>query len=134
MPRELLAAALAALAAAACQSSAPYTLPAAAINTAIAAGAATAQRASGGCYAVCTNGNVCNPRTGFCEPASSAAFRVRPPGEVCVDAPGGGKRCTQIVITSEQKPASAAPAMPVGVSPATGSVPPPPSEASPRGP
>lgn len=39
----------------------------AAINTAIALGASAAQRASGGCYAICIDGTVCNPQNGFCE-------------------------------------------------------------------
>lgn len=39
----------------------------AAINTAIAVGASAAQRASGGCYAICIDGTVCNPQNGLCE-------------------------------------------------------------------
>jgi hypothetical protein len=42
---------LAVVAAAGCQSSAPYTLPAAALNSALAVGAALEQKAAGGCYA-----------------------------------------------------------------------------------
>ncbi len=111
---------------AACQSSAPYTLPAAAINTGVALGAAAAQRAAGGCYAVCTHGTACNPKTGRCEPAGASA------DEVCQEAPGGGTRCIPFQITkkSEAKGQGAG----VVVSPATGEVPPPPAEASPRGP
>ena len=37
--------------------------------TAAALGTSMAQRAAGGCYAVCTGGTVCNPRTGLCDAA-----------------------------------------------------------------
>ncbi len=122
--------------AAACGSTAPYTIPAAALNSAIAVGVSAAERASGGCYAVCTNGTVCNPNTGLCEPsATSPCGRGCQPGEICVEGPGGLGRCvsaTPNVVTG--KPAAGQPgtASPIGVSPATGTVQPPPAEASPR--
>jgi hypothetical protein len=122
-----LALAACALAAAACGSSAPYTLPAAILNTAVAVGAAGVQRAQGGCYAVCTNGTVCNPRNGLCEKATGA---LPGPDVYCEEAPGGGMRCVPLQIGKEQ--AAKAPASILGVSPATGTVPPPPAEASPR--
>lgn len=123
MSRPALAA-LTLAATAACTSSAPYTLPAAVVNTGLAAGAAAAQRAQGGCWAVCTHGTVCNPRSGLCEPGS--------PDVYCEEAPGGGTRCVPLQIGKKQ----AAPerAAPLGVSPATGTTPPPPAEASPRRP
>lgn len=109
----------------ACSSSAPHTLGAAAINTGLAVGAAGAQRAGGGCYAVCTNGTVCNAKTGLCEAAS-------PSNAYCEEAPGGGMRCVPLQVgKEEERPGSS---LPVGVSPATGTVQPPPAEASPRGP
>lgn len=37
-------------------------------NTAIAAGASGARRASGDCYTPCVQGTVCNPSTGYCDP------------------------------------------------------------------
>ncbi len=120
MTRSALAAL--ALLAVACKSSAPYTVPAAALNTGIALGLAGASRANGGCYAVCTNGTVCNPRNGLCESPSADLY--------CEPAPAGGMRCVPLQIGKEQK--SAPPASGIGVSPATGSVPPPPAEASPR--
>lgn len=123
----------AAVALAACKSSAPYTLPAAALNTGAGAGAAMSKRASGGCYAVCTNETVCNPRTGLCERAS-AASPVASPAEYCKGESAASKGCKQIGISLEQPPPPAAPAPPIGVSPATGTVPPPPNEASPRRP
>jgi hypothetical protein len=127
-----LAAALALAAAPApgCKSSAPYTIPAAAINTGLALGMAGAQRANGGCYAVCTNGTVCNARTGLCESAA-------PLDQYCEPDPAGGVRCVPVAfpaVGKEQQKAGAASGSPVGISPATGQAPPPPSEASPRGP
>jgi len=108
-----------------CSSSAPHTLGAAAINTGLALGTSAAQRAAGGCFAVCTNGTACNPKTGLCEAASLDAY--------CEEAPGGGMRCIPLQIGKEEekRPGST---LPVGVSPATGTVQPPPAEASPRGP
>jgi hypothetical protein len=110
----------------ACKSSAPYTLPSAAINTALAVGASAAQRSAGGCYAQCVAGTICNPRTGFCEA----------PGAVCLDAPSDPPSCLNrpgtTMGTSAQVPGSGGVTdSPVGISPATGSVPPPPSSASP---
>ena len=35
--------------------------------TAMALGASALNRSAGGCYAVCTNGTVCNRATGWCE-------------------------------------------------------------------
>ena len=43
-------------------------IPAAAVVTgAVAVGASAASRASGGCFAVCSYGTVCNPKTGYCD-------------------------------------------------------------------
>lgn len=124
------------LLAAACGSTAPYTIPAAALNSAIAVGAAAAERASGGCFAVCTNGTVCNPHTGYCEAATtSPCGRGCQPGEICVEGPGGLGRCvsaTPNVVVGQAGAGQTGSGSPVGVSPATGTVPPPPAEASPR--
>ena len=43
------------------------TLVGASTMTAAAIGSSAMQRKSGGCYAVCTSGTTCNPRTGLCE-------------------------------------------------------------------
>lgn len=114
-----------ALALGGCASSAPHTVGAAAINTGLALGSAAAQRASGGCLATCTNGTVCNPNTGLCESPTAQAY--------CEEAPGGGMRCIPLQIGehAQERPDAN---LPVGVSPATGTVQPPPAEASPRGP
>ncbi len=118
----LAVAALAALGG--CKSSAPYTVPAAAVNTGLALGLSAAQRAQGGCYAVCTNRTVCNPKTGLCEAPTADVY--------CEPAPEGGTRCVPLQIQRAQKQVEPQPAVGVGVSPATGSVPPPPAESSPR--
>lgn len=120
-----LAAATAGLAA--CSSSAPYTLGAAAVNTSLALGVAAGQRASGGCYATCTGGTVCNPVNGMCEAAAAE--------QVCQEAPGGGMRCVPVSVrglTREKEGGQVPPPVRAGVSPATGTVAPPPNEASPR--
>lgn len=39
----------------------------AAVSTGAAVGLSAVQRKAGGCYAVCTGGTACNPRTGWCE-------------------------------------------------------------------
>jgi len=133
MTRPALAAALlaplAALALPACSSSAKYTVPAAAINTGIAVGAAAASRASGGCIAVCAYGTFCNPNTGLCETGPA-------PTTVCQESPGGGLRCVPVEIptVAQQQPGHEPSIGPLGVSPATGSAPTPPAEASPKPP
>jgi hypothetical protein len=105
----------------ACQSSAPYTIPSAAINTAIAAGASVAQRSAGGCYAQCVGGTVCNPRTGFCESAGAVCIGVEAESLACQGRPGATMGATS------PGPAGSSPTqLPIGVSPATGTVPPPP--------
>ena len=115
--------------AAGCQSSAPYTVGAAALNSAVAVGAAMGQKAAGGCYATCTHGTVCNPRTGLCESPSAA--------EVCDQGETGAVRCVPVMGVGVSRGAEVPPPAPaplMGVSPATGGVPPPPAEASPRPP
>ena len=111
---------LLALAAAACASTAPHTVPSALANTALAVGAAAESRAAGGCVAQCVGGTVCNPRTGWCEPLT----------QVCIGAEAETPACQhQRAPLSTSQPAPPLPGLrgfPVGVSPATGSVPPPP--------
>jgi hypothetical protein len=43
------------------------TLAGVSATTGAALAASAANRASGGCWALCTNGTSCNPRTGMCE-------------------------------------------------------------------
>ena len=124
MTRKPLPLALAAslLLATGCQSSAPYTMPSAAINTALAAGVAAAQRSAGGCYAQCVGGTVCNTRTGFCES----------PGAVCIGSEAESPACVghgnAAALGTARPGADVSPStqLPVGISPATGTAPPPP--------
>lgn len=130
MTSRLLASLALATLAGGCRSSAPYTVPSAAINLAVAAATSAGQRGAGGCYAVCVGGTACNAATGYCEPV--AEFR-------CIGAETSSPICSQAGPTmSASQTLQAAPPggfVPVlGVSPATGSVPPPPAEASPRPP
>jgi hypothetical protein len=106
---------------AACKSSAPYTIPSAAINTALAVGASAAQRSAGGCYAQCVGGTVCNPRTGFCESPAVVCVGSEADSLACLNRPG------TTLNTGTQGPGTS-PTLPVsiGISPATGTVPPPP--------
>ncbi len=107
----------------ACKSSAPYTLPAAGINTALAIGAAAAVRSSGGCYAQCVGGTVCNPATGFCEPRGTVCLGLESDPASCTLRPGAAPT----MGTAATVPGAGGETLfPVGISPATGSVPPPP--------
>jgi len=118
-----------ALAAAGCRSSAPYTVPSAILNSAIAVGAAAHQRAEGGCYATCAPGMACNPQTGYCQPVPLCG--TCKPGETCAQSDGGW-RCQPPgtpAITLKPAPPPGAPTEAVpGVSPATGKPPTLPSE------
>jgi hypothetical protein len=109
-----------------CKSSAPYTLPAAAINSALAVGASAAQRSAGGCYAQCVGGTVCNPRTGFCEQAAAICLGQPSDPPSCLNRPG-----TTMGTAAQVPGAAGVTNSPIGISPATGSVPPPPAGASP---
>ena len=124
MPRAALVSTLLVLA---CRSSAPYAVPAAAFNTAMAVGFSVANRAAGGCYSPCNPGYVCNPLTGFCEQDAP----------VCVGE-SNDPRCPpriDVPIGTQQRGAgSASSPAPVGVSPATGRAPPLPAERPPPGP
>ncbi len=107
-----------------CGSSAPYTVPSAAINSALAAGASAAQVSSGGCYAVCAYGTVCNPKTGFCERDTAAP---------CVAGGAADPRCAAPVpVFGVEQGARVRPtggsAPAIGVSPETGRAPPPPGQ------
>jgi hypothetical protein len=110
------------LALAGCRSSAPYTLPSAAINTALAAGVSAAQKSAGGCYAQCVGGTFCNPRTGFCERDGAVCVGTEAETAACASRRAGS---TLGASTPGPDGSSGGP-FPLGISPATGSVPPPP--------
>jgi hypothetical protein len=105
----------------ACKSSAPYTLPSAGINAALAAGASVAQRSAGGCYAQCVGGTVCNPNTGFCESPGAVCLGIDSDPPSCLNRPGTTMGTSAAVPGKGGETVS-----PLGISPATGSVPPPP--------
>jgi hypothetical protein len=78
----------------ACKTGSPNTIAGAATVTTAALGASMAERAAGGCFAMCTNGTFCNPRSGLCEVApcrnscsADEHCEATPTGERC--APGG---------------------------------------------
>ena len=50
-----------------CHTGGTSTFVGASTMTALAMGSAVAERAAGGCIAMCTNGTVCNPQNGLCE-------------------------------------------------------------------
>ena len=54
------------------------------INTSLAMGSAAAQRAAGGCYAVCPVGTACDEATGYCLPLP------------CRDRCRSDERCVQL--------------------------------------
>ena len=117
------------LALAGCKTSAPYAVQSAAINTALAAAVAGASVASGGCVAQCLPGTTCNGKTGLCEPT---------PEFKCVGGDLNSGLCSNRpddLSTAQQKARTTLP-LPanLGISPATGTVQPPPAEASPRPP
>ena len=122
-------AALLLLALAGCKTSAPHGMEAAAINTALAAMVAGVSVANGGCVAQCEPGRVCNQKTGFCDPAPE--FR-------CVSGNLNSGLCSNrpedLSAAQAGSPASGSLPSRLGISPATGSTPPPPAEASPRPP
>src|SRR5512137_1878716 len=102
-----------------CRSSAPYTIPSAAINTAIAAGASVAQRSAGGCYAQCVAGTICNPRSGFCESPGAVCLGMESDPPSCLNRPG-----TTLGTSASVPGGGGETVSPVGVSPATGRPPP----------
>lgn len=121
--------ALAAWVLGACGSTAPYALPAAGINTAVGLAASARARAQGGCYATCTGGMRCNPRTGFCEAVPPGACQDP---QACAEVEAAWRRAspgTPALSTAARgksgRPGDLLPGL--GVSPLSGTVPPPPS-------
>jgi hypothetical protein len=112
-----------------CKSTAPYAVQSAAINTGLAVGVAGLAVTQGGCVAQCQPGTTCNAKTGFCEPTPE--FR-------CI----GGDLKSGLCSNRPDDLSAGQPGLPatgtlpanLGISPATGTVPPPPAEASPRPP
>lgn len=61
------------------------------VNTAIAAVAAGANRAAGGCYSTCPPGTACDVRTGLCEELPCRGKCLG--NEVCEQPPNQPPRC-----------------------------------------
>jgi len=66
-PMRFFAILLSAAGFAACHTGGVSTFAGATTMSALAVGSAVAERAAGGCIALCTNGTVCNPQNGLCE-------------------------------------------------------------------
>ena len=62
----------------------------AAVNTAVAVGAAGYERSQGRCYSSCVPGTRCNEETGYCDPVPCSG-RCRP-GEICRET-AMGEQC-----------------------------------------
>jgi len=75
-----------------CKTGSPNTLVGAAVTTAAGIGASAANRAAGGCIAICTAGTVCNTRTGLCD--RQACDGRCSQNEVCEETFSGSK-CVQ---------------------------------------
>ena len=72
-----------------CHTGSANTMVGAASMTSLAVGAAALNRANGGCFAVCTAGTACNPRSGLCEVLPCRGQCES--GEHCEDNFTGGK-------------------------------------------
>ena len=108
-------------ASASCRSSAPYTVPSAVINSAIAVGASAERRAQGDCFTPCTHGTSCNPRTGYCEPTSCGGKCQA--WESCVENEAGVEHCVASKTSRGGLGSMGGVTPGFGVSPATGTVP-----------
>ena len=109
---------------AACHTGGTSTLVGATTMTALAMGSAVAERAAGGCIALCTHGTACNPQTGLCEVlpcrnqcSASEHCEQTFTGDKCM--PGAPTGVESVANASKNKPN-----IPVGVptspTPATG--------------
>jgi len=104
---------------AACKTGSPNTAVGAAVTTAAALGASAANRAAGGCIAICTAGTVCNPRTGFCD--RQACDGRCGAGEVCEETFSGSKCVagTTGVVTQADRNGVVIPVAPITQAPDT---------------
>lgn len=103
---------LCACAALSCHTGSANTITGAAVMTSLAVGASAANRAAGGCYAVCQQGERCNEKTGLCE-ALPCRGQCRA-DETCEEGFFGVK-CLPgpaLSVSSQAVPASTAPAAP----------------------
>lgn len=115
-----------------CRTSAPYAIPAAAINTSAALAASAQARAAGGCFAACVYGTECNPLTGYCEAAPCGKCSE---GTRCMASSEGFRCSTEGVVrtpaTLQTRPPRSGGLVPgVGFSVQPGGPPPSPQERS----
>jgi hypothetical protein len=85
----------------------------------LAAGSAVAERAAGGCIATCTNGTVCNPKSGLCEVlpcrgrcGSGEHCEQTYSGDKCVPGGGAGEVSTPARGNATRIPIAPAPIPP----------------------
>ena len=107
---------VAALLVSACKTGSSNTGIGAATTSAVAIGTAIAERAAGGCIAICTAGTACNRTTGLCEPmpcrgecGANEHCEQTFSGEKCV---AGGPTSVEALVKGNARtvPASIAPA------------------------
>ncbi len=116
---------LAAILFAGCATGSSNTLAGAATMSTAAISAALVERAQGGCIAICTNGTVCNPRSGLCD-AAPCRGRCKP-DEHCEEAYKGDS-CMPRAPASVSAPAKGTQTRTPTIVPAG---PPPPTSGSP---
>lgn len=95
---------------------APNAIAGAAVMTPLALGAAAISRSSGGCYAVCQQGQQCNSNTGLCE-----ALPCRgecPSSQTCEETFLGGIKCIDGTALSAQGAVPAKASVPAAPPPA----------------
>src|SRR5436190_17988197 len=100
-----------------CKTGSPNTLMGAALTTGAAIGASAANRAAGGCFAMCTNGTVCNPNTGLCDRQASDGRCG--PSEICEETFTGSKCVagTTGVVTKADRNGIVLPVAPIAHAP-----------------
>ncbi len=100
-----------------CKTGSPNTLVGAAVTTAAGLGASAANRAAGGCIAICTAGTVCNTRTGLCDRQACDGRCAQ--NEVCEETFSGGKcvvGTTGVAAKADGRPRTA-PVVPITQAP-----------------
>lgn len=102
---------LSALALLACHTGSSNTIAGAVLTSSVALAASGANRAAGGCYAVCQQGETCNEKTGLCEVLPCRGLCG--PGESCEETFFGVKCLpgpSLSVTASKREPPAPAPA------------------------
>jgi hypothetical protein len=100
-----------------CKTGSPNTVLGAAVTTAAGIGASAANRAAGGCVAICTAGTVCNTRTGLCD--RQACDGRCSQNEICEETFSGSKcvaGTTGVAAKADGRPRTA-PVLPITQAP-----------------